>query len=132
MLAVAPFLVGVDAEAVRDLPVDELTDNVLTHREHDAVLAAPEGPGRARAFLRCWTRKEAVLKAAGVGIVTDLTRLETRAWAPGPAEVTTDALSGPTTWHVADTPVPDGWTAAVAVPAGFGGDVTVRQLASRG
>jgi 4'-phosphopantetheinyl transferase len=132
MLAVSPYPVGVDTEAVRDLAVEELTGDVLTRREHDAVLAAPEGPGRTRAFLRCWTRKEAVLKAAGVGIVTDLSRLETRAWSPGPAEVTTDVLAAPTTWQVAETPVPDGWTAAVAVPSGTGGDVTVRQFAFRG
>ncbi|MGW7465555.1 4'-phosphopantetheinyl transferase family protein [Streptomyces xantholiticus] len=132
MLAVAPFRIGVDAEAVRDVPVEELTGSVLTFREHDAVLAAPEGLGRTRAFLRCWTRKEAVLKAVGIGIVTDLTELETHAWTPGPAEVTTGALATPTTWHVADAQVPDGWTAAVAVPAGVGGDITVQQLAFRG
>jgi 4'-phosphopantetheinyl transferase len=132
MLAVAPHRVGVDAEAVRDVPVDELMDNVLTRKEHDAVLATAEGLGRSRAFLRCWTRKEAVLKAAGIGIVTDLTELETRAWSPGPADVTTGALTAPTTWHVTDTPVPDGWTAAVAIPSDAGRDITVRQLALRG
>ncbi|MFD0025475.1 4'-phosphopantetheinyl transferase family protein [Streptomyces sp. NPDC058382] len=125
MLAAAPFPVGVDAEAIRELPVDELARNVLTPRERESVLAAPAGLLRSRAFLRCWTRKEAVLKATGVGIVTDLSRLETRAWERGPAEMTTDVLSRPTTWRVDDAPVPDGWTAAVAVPAGFGGGISV-------
>lgn len=128
MLAVAPYRVGVDAEAVRDVHVEEIMANVLTCREGEAVRAAPAGLGRTRAFLRCWTRKEAVLKAVGIGLATDLTALETRAWAPGPAEVTTDALAVPTSWDVLDVPVPDRWSASVAVPAGFGADVTVRPL----
>jgi len=128
MLAVAPFPVGVDAEAVRDIPVADLSANVLTPREHRAVVAEPAGPARTRAFLRCWTRKEAVLKAVGIGIVTDLTGLETRSWAAGPAEVTSNALSTPTSWWVADAPVPEGWAAAVALPADASRNVTVQHL----
>ncbi|MFF1650709.1 4'-phosphopantetheinyl transferase family protein [Streptomyces sp. NPDC058240] len=128
MLAVAPFPVGVDTEAVRNIPVEDITGNVLTPRERRAVLAEPEGSARTRLFLRCWTRKEAVLKAVGIGIVADLTTLETRAWAPGPAHVTTDALATPTSWWVTEAAVPDGWAAAVALPADAGRNVTVQQL----
>ncbi|MET9770927.1 4'-phosphopantetheinyl transferase superfamily protein [Streptomyces sp. NPDC006415] len=125
----APFPVGVDAEAVRDLPVATLADDVLTGPEQESVRAASEGTGRARAFLRCWTRKEAVLKAVGIGIVTDLTALETRAWAPGPAEVAVTAPAPRTLWHVADVVVPDGWTAALAVPASAHRGFTACQVA---
>ncbi|MBM7054400.1 4'-phosphopantetheinyl transferase family protein [Streptomyces durocortorensis] len=125
----APFPVGVDAEAVRDLPVATLADDVLTGPEQESVRAASEGTGRARAFLRCWTRKEAVLKAVGIGIVTDLTALETRAWAPGPAEVAVTAPAPRTLWHVADIVVPDGWTAALAVPASAHRGFTACQVA---
>ncbi|MEU8893043.1 4'-phosphopantetheinyl transferase superfamily protein [Streptomyces sp. NPDC048442] len=128
MLAAAPFPVGIDTEAIRDIPVANISGNVLTPRERLSVLAEPEGLARTKAFLRCWTRKEAVLKAVGIGIVTDLTLLETRAWSEGPAEVTVDALVAPSTWRVADVPVPEGWAAALALPAAASRNVTVRHL----
>lgn len=70
LIAVARCLVGVDAEALAaagDDDLDDLADLVLHPRE----LAAYERAGvaqRPRAFLRLWTRKEAVLKARGEGI----------------------------------------------------------------
>ncbi|MEU7729716.1 4'-phosphopantetheinyl transferase superfamily protein [Streptomyces sp. NPDC040724] len=66
----------------------------------------------------CWTRKEAVLKAIGVGLASDLTRLETHPATPGPVEVTSDALGTPSTWWVSDLEVPEGWTAALALAGG--------------
>ncbi|MFJ7205903.1 4'-phosphopantetheinyl transferase family protein [Streptomyces sp. NPDC098789] len=126
MLAVSPHPVGIDAEPVREVPVAEVAGVALTPRERRAVLAEPAGAARSLAFLRCWTRKEAVLKAAGVGITDELTRLETHAGTPGPVEVTTLALGAPSTWWVADVEAPAGWTAAVALPAGVGRTVVVR------
>lgn len=76
MLAVSRTPVGVDVEALRDVHVTELAGVTLTAAEQQVVLVMPE-PRRTRAFLRCWTRKEAVLKAVGVGITTSLTALET-------------------------------------------------------
>ncbi|MDX2396331.1 MULTISPECIES: 4'-phosphopantetheinyl transferase superfamily protein [unclassified Streptomyces] len=126
MLAVSPHPVGIDAEPLRDVPVTDIADVALTPRERRAVLAEPAGPARSLAFLRCWTRKEAVLKAAGVGITDELAKLETHADAPGPAEVTTLALGAPSTWWVTDAEVPTGWTATVALPADVGHQVVVR------
>jgi 4'-phosphopantetheinyl transferase len=60
--------VGIDLEALRPrsdlLPVAR---RFFAAHEADAV-AACEGEARSRAFLRLWTRKEAVLKATGRGI----------------------------------------------------------------
>ena len=70
LIAVARCSVGVDAETLAtagDDDLDDLADLVMHPRE----LAAYERAGvaqRPRAFLRLWTRKEAVLKARGVGI----------------------------------------------------------------
>lgn len=70
LIAVARCPVGVDTEtlaAAGDDDLDDLADLVLHPRE----LAAFERAGiahRAQAFLRLWTRKEAVLKARGEGI----------------------------------------------------------------
>lgn len=119
---------GIDVERIRELDVEQLDAPVLTPAERRAVRAMPEGPSRATAFLRCWTRKEAVLKAVGIGITTDLTALETRSWAPGPAHITLSALGSPTTWRVADVLAPAGWTAALALPRGAERPPSVRRL----
>ncbi|MEV1250024.1 4'-phosphopantetheinyl transferase superfamily protein [Nonomuraea sp. NPDC049750] len=60
--------VGVDVEAIdHTLDIGELVGVALTDRETRA-LDALDPPSRASAFLRLWTRKEAVLKALGVGL----------------------------------------------------------------
>ena len=63
------------------------------------------------AFLRIWTRKEAVLKASGVGLVNDLRSVETVL--PG---------LGLGRWGVVDGSVPAGYAAAVSAE-GLGGVV---------
>lgn len=128
MLALSPFRVGIDVERVRALDVAEVEAPVLTAAERLAVRALPEGPSRTAAFLRCWTRKEAVCKALGIGITTDLTALESHGWTPGPAHTTTTALDSVRTWRMADVPVPEGWTASLALPAGADRPPSVRRL----
>lgn len=59
---------GVDVERVRaDLEVLDLSRRYFAPREADALLALAAA-ARPRAFVRLWTRKEAVLKAAGRGL----------------------------------------------------------------
>jgi 4'-phosphopantetheinyl transferase len=64
--------IGVDVERRRDVPrVTELGERWLTAAERAEVarMAESNGEGDAsHAFLRVWTRKEARLKALGVGI----------------------------------------------------------------
>lgn len=60
--------VGVDVERVReDLETLDLSRRYFARREVDALVAL-DPRARARAFVRLWTRKEAVLKAAGRGL----------------------------------------------------------------
>jgi 4'-phosphopantetheinyl transferase len=71
---------GVDVErgGERFLGVEELSllaRRVLTRREQDALRGLPES-ARPRAFLRAWTRKEAVLKALGTGLSREPDTLE--------------------------------------------------------
>ncbi|MEU3502214.1 4'-phosphopantetheinyl transferase superfamily protein [Streptomyces hundungensis] len=117
MLAVAHAPVGVDVEFVREFPVEELAPSTLTESERRIVLGAEEGDARTRAFLRCWTRKEAVLKAVGVGITTDLRTVETRPESSDPVTVATGVPGTPTSWTVVDLAVPGTWAAAVSLPA---------------
>jgi 4'-phosphopantetheinyl transferase len=60
--------VGIDVEYVSiDIDVDAIAQTVLTTAERQVLDVAPSS-ARIRAFYQLWTRKEALLKAAGVGL----------------------------------------------------------------
>ena len=60
---------GVDVEQLRTVPdALELAERHFTRTEFDALAALP-AVERHRAFLTCWTRKEACLKAIGLGLI---------------------------------------------------------------
>ncbi|WP_411084006.1 4'-phosphopantetheinyl transferase family protein [Streptomyces sp. cmx-18-6] len=117
--------IGVDAEMLRPVRQDVLSESWLTPDEALHLLALPRGPVRDAAFYRCWTRKEAVLKAVGHG-VNDirLDRIESYPavtgavllHCPGPP-----CTGGRTAWVVQDLALSTGVAAAVAEPAGPAG-----------
>jgi 4'-phosphopantetheinyl transferase len=113
--------VGVDVEQVTRTAFAGFPAVALHPDERPAVEAAG-APARARA----WVRKEAALKAAGVGLVVDPTTVVVTApdapaglvrWPPRPPRVLASALPLPDPADVAlaDVPAPDGWVACVAV-----------------
>ncbi len=60
--------IGVDVEPLQAMAdANELATLHFTPRERDAV-QCETGAARDRAFLRCWTRKEACMKATGLGL----------------------------------------------------------------
>jgi 4'-phosphopantetheinyl transferase len=64
--------IGVDVEHVRDVSrMEQIAQRFFHPAEADAVLTTP-AYARNDAFLRCWTAKEAVLKAYGTGIAASL------------------------------------------------------------
>jgi 4'-phosphopantetheinyl transferase len=67
--------VGVDVEVTPQLDVRRLSKRVLTERER-APLRELSGPRLEHEFLRCWTRKEAWIKALGEGMARDLQSFE--------------------------------------------------------
>ncbi|MFE7767629.1 4'-phosphopantetheinyl transferase family protein [Streptomyces sp. NPDC057438] len=110
--------VGIDVEAVRSVDAEGLAEVVLTERERAHVLGVPEGPVRALRHFRCWTRKEAVVKAAGTGLMAaELTRLEVYPEESAPVRVELRVRGRRSTWwQVRDVPLDGPWTAAVAHP----------------
>ncbi len=63
-----PGPIGVDIEAPREMDdLMPLAERNFTASECRELRGVPEA-GRLRAFLRCWTRKEACLKAVGSGL----------------------------------------------------------------
>ena len=74
-----------------------------------------ESVADADAFYRLWTRKEAVVKGSGVGVATDLRRVEVRPDRATALVGHRGAEGGPDTWAVRDLPAGPGHRAAVAV-----------------
>lgn len=67
--------IGVDLETLsRRVDHDAVAGHYFTDAEVGMLSGLPE-PERKRGFLELWTRKEAVLKATGVGIMDDLRNL---------------------------------------------------------
>jgi 4'-phosphopantetheinyl transferase len=109
--------IGVDVEQVRRLSdMDAVAAHCFAPSERAALrrLAPHE---REAAFFRCWTRKEALVKALGTGLGTPLhTFAVSMAPDERPALVGTDehcAVSGP--WTLADVAPASGYAAAIAV-----------------
>lgn len=122
--------VGVDVDRLRPgLPVEPFVQRFFPASDARFVAAAAGPTERAERFLRLWTRKEAVVKAAGARLVqglglTVLTDAESDAASDAESDAASDAdadvvrdPSGriPGAWAVRDLPVPDGCLAALAV-----------------
>ncbi|GAA2306412.1 hypothetical protein GCM10010234_57370 [Streptomyces hawaiiensis] len=115
----AGLAIGVDAEALRPVRETLFAGSVLTEAERRHLDAMAPGPARHAAFHRVWTRKEAVVKAVGVGLVgTELDRLETHPDRDGPLRVTHHGIGRPTEWTVEDLRLSDHLAVALARAAG--------------
>jgi len=126
LLALAPVELGVDVEWQRPLPDREGMARLVLTPEEAAWLSARPEADRDTGFLRFWTAKEALLKAAGSGLMRDPRHV---ALGPLPDDgmggncpVTLPALppdhpvSGPWYLHAAMRPAP-GLLAALAAAA---------------
>jgi 4'-phosphopantetheinyl transferase len=68
--------VGVDVELIKqDLAFDEIAERFFTAREVAALRALPSRV-RCQGFFKCWTSKEAFLKAKGTGLSGELDEIE--------------------------------------------------------
>ncbi|MDJ0374357.1 4'-phosphopantetheinyl transferase superfamily protein [Streptomyces sp. H10-C2] len=127
MLAVSDSPVGVDVEHMRAVRTDALASAVLTRSEDTYLRTVLEGTARTKSFLRMWTRKEAVLKAVGIGITTDLTAIETHPRSEGTARIVAGLSGRPLTWSVSDLSLPGPWVASVAHRDGLPGTVNLHR-----
>ncbi len=110
--------VGVDLERLRPQPEALAIAERFFSPAERGVLRGLEGEERMRAFFRCWTRKEAFLKALGAGITVPLDAFDVSLGpgeAPALARIEGDAAraAGWTLWHLEPAP---GYLGAVALP----------------
>ena len=123
-LAVVAFAsgreIGVDVEAVRVVPdADDIAARFFSRRENAAYLAlAPRD--RPLGFFNCWTRKEAFIKAKGLGVFLGLhTFAVTLAPGEKPALLSHDAdPDAAERWMMFELQAPDGFVGAAAVEDG--------------
>src|SRR5262249_25038332 len=79
--------IGVDLERVRaDVEVMDLAARFFSRREAE-ILQSLTGERQLDAFSRCWTRKEAYVKAHGQGLSFGLDRVEVVVRADEPAGI---------------------------------------------
>jgi len=109
--------VGVDLEATgRNIDVDALAAASLSEAERLGI-DAMDNPERRRAILRQWTRKEALLKAEGSGLVYDPRDLTL----PGGLAATMSARvhHGGRIWTLTDLSLEEAWQASLAIEGGI-------------
>jgi 4'-phosphopantetheinyl transferase len=109
--------VGVDVEIHRRLAdLVDLTRKTFHPDEAGAVLARPDDSGRHNAFFRVWSRKEAFIKALGMGLAYPLDGFVVSA-DDRPTQVLMDVSDpddGPRQWHMESVTWEPGLAAAVA------------------
>lgn len=110
--------VGVDVERCRpERDLLTLAESFFAAEERTALRALPEAE-RAAAFYRIWARKEAFIKAVGLGLRFGLERfaVSSEAEAPRLLRVDTDPHAGER-WQLRDIPVAEGYAGALVAPA---------------
>jgi 4'-phosphopantetheinyl transferase len=125
--------IGVDLELARpDADLWLTSSAFMSPAELRHLTDLPDAAARADAYYRAWTRKEAVVKADGVGVVEDLRTVDVAPHLPGPVPVRHRASRGPRRWLVHDLPLGPGAYGALAREPGSGGPVLLVDPAARG
>jgi 4'-phosphopantetheinyl transferase len=108
--------IGVDIEKIRPLPdLLDIARRFFSVREVQAILAFSEDK-RQEAFFACWTRKEAFLKATGMGLSYPLSGFSVSVDPEGPAELWELGEKGNAVgpWSLTDVMPGEGFRGALA------------------
>jgi 4'-phosphopantetheinyl transferase len=118
--------IGIDIELIRPMSDLESIARRFFHAEECRKLLVLSEEDRETAFFRCWTRKEAYIKALGDGLYAPLDRFEVTLAADEPAAfVQIDGRPAAAEWSLFGLDVGPGYAGAVAV---CGTDWVVRML----
>ena len=95
--------IGIDIEKIRVMPdMHDIVERHFTHNEKQEILSCLE-KSRLELFYKLWTRKEAVLKAQGEGLLKALECVDvaTNKNANGPWKVQVQITEGPNVFNSA-------------------------------
>ena len=114
-IAIASDIIGVDIERIdRDVDCAAVAETVFSSKEIEQ-LHSTAAERQRDAFFATWTRKEAYLKATGLGFSSDLPAISTCSMR-GPIE-DDHACEGNLDWHAFELPAPPAFKAALVVPS---------------
>jgi 4'-phosphopantetheinyl transferase len=106
--------IGVDIELIsRNIDVIALSREIMSAAEKDYFLSQPAARQK-EIFFRVWTRKEAFVKALGIGIGTNLKNINT---IPGDPDERSEIIlnSREKQWKIMDLPLKQGHFRALAI-----------------
>ncbi len=110
---------GIDIEYMRtNLEYTEVATHFFSQREIADLRSLPK-EHTASGFFTAWTRKEAYIKARGLGLSLPLDQFDVSLHPEAPAallEIREPGLDA-ATWSMHEIPVPAGYKAALALPA---------------
>jgi 4'-phosphopantetheinyl transferase len=112
--------VGIDVEQQRAGLVDELLPSLAFTAPEKAWITGHDGAARTTAFFEAWSRKEAAIKAWGMGLSLALDRFDVTPTGGGPCVVRPPpglAVSD-RAWTLQDLPAPAGHSAALVSEGG--------------
>ena len=106
---------GVDVEHIRaDFASEEIARRFFSRREVETFNAIPKDE-QVAAFFRCWTRKEAYIKAIGKGLSQPLDQFDVTLAAEQPAALLWASEDDPSRWFMCNLEVGSGYAGALAV-----------------
>jgi 4'-phosphopantetheinyl transferase len=108
--------IGVDVEHMRAMEYEQVSERFFSPHEVQALRSLPP-EARQEAFFRCWTRKEAYLKARGMGLSLALDMFDV-SLAPGEPPALLDIREEgqePSCWSLYDLSFDPGYAAALAI-----------------
>lgn len=107
--------VGIDVERVAPLP--DATDIAANYFAPGEIRRLATAHDTAESFYRCWTRKEAFVKALGDGLAYDLDRFEVTLAAGDPARLLSveDDAAEAAAWSLQHLDPAEGFVGALAV-----------------
>jgi len=109
---------GIDIEAIRpETEVDAIAGRFFSPSEVAALRSLPSPNARQAAFFRCWTRKEAYLKALGSGVFRGLDSFDVSLGPEQPPSLVADRQdpAAPSRWSMLALPAPAGFEAALVI-----------------
>ena len=112
--------VGIDVEAMhRDVEALDIASAHFTPKEAALIAKAPTPQEQASIFLRFWTRKEALLKAVGCGLLRGLDEADVSSGPLDQVSLSGEADdNGKQRWRIRDLELTGEFAGAVAAPAG--------------
>lgn len=107
--------VGIDVERIRtDIELEDLARRNFSPREVSEFVSLP-AEQRARGFFNCWTRKEAYIKAQGLGLSMPLDSFDVSLGEPAALKATRPDENESARWSLHSLNVESDYAAALAV-----------------